>query len=173
MMTSIIPEKIVNYNVYDDGDKLVGVSGEITLPEFEAMSETIGGAGIAGEYDSPTPGHFESQEMEINFRTISDSTFKLMGNRGQTLTLRAAQQSYNVTSGKTSIRPLKITIRGISKGMSAGKIEVGSPTETSNKIEILYVKIEEDGKTLLEFDKLNFIYIVDGEDLLEDVRNAI
>lgn len=172
-MAGTIPEKVVNFNVYNDADKLVGVSNEITLPDFEAMTETVSGAGIAGEYESTTPGHFSSQTIEVSFRTISDSSFQFLKNRGQTLVLRAAQQSYDVTGGKTSIRPLKITIRGIPKSLSLGKVGVGTPTETAATIEILYIKIEENSRTLLELDKLNSIYIVDGDDLLEDVRNAI
>lgn len=50
-MSNPIPERVVNYNVYDDTEKLVGISGEIALPNFEAMTETISGAGIAGEYE--------------------------------------------------------------------------------------------------------------------------
>lgn len=168
-----IPEKVVNFNVYNDADKLVGVAAEITLPDFEAMSETVSGAGIAGEYESTTPGHFGSQTIEVPFRTVSDSSFKFLQNRGQTIILRAAQQSYDVSKGKTNIRPLKITIRGIPKSLNLGKVAVGSPTETAATIEILYIKIEENGHTLLELDKLNFIFIVDGVDLLEDIRNAI
>ncbi|MEK5069815.1 phage major tail tube protein [Sporosarcina sp. FSL K6-1508] len=170
---STIPEKIVNFNVYSDADKLVGVAAEVTLPDFEAMTETISGAGIAGEYESATPGHFGSQTIEIPFRSISDPSFKFLQNRGQTIILRAAQQSYDVSSGKTNIRPLKVTIKGLPKGLNLGKVGVGTPTETTNTIEILYIKIEENGVTLLELDKLNFIFIVNGTDLMEDVRNAI
>ncbi|HJF34182.1 MAG TPA: phage major tail tube protein [Sporosarcina psychrophila] len=170
---STIPEKIVNFNVYSDADKLVGVAAEVTLPDFEAMTETVSGAGIAGEYESATPGHFSSQTIEIPFRSISDPSFKFLQNKGQTIILRAAQQSYDVSSGKTNIRPLKVTIKGLPKGLNLGKVGVGTPTETTNTIEILYIKIEENGVTLLELDKLNFIFIVNGKDLLEDVRNAI
>lgn len=170
---STIPEKIVNFNVYTDADKLVGVAAEVTLPDFEAMSETISGAGILGEYESSTPGHFSSQTIEIPFRSISDPSFRFLQNRGQTIVLRAAQQSYDVSSGKTNIRPLKVTIKGLPKGLNLGKVGVGTPTETTNTIEILYIKIEENGVTLLELDKPNFIFIVNGTDLMEDVRNAI
>ena len=30
-----IPEKVVNYNVYNGANKLVGVSAEITMPNLE------------------------------------------------------------------------------------------------------------------------------------------
>lgn len=172
-MSNPFPEKIINYNVYLDSDKLVGVAAEVTLPNFEAMTETISGAGIAGEYESVTPGHFGSQNIEIPFRTLMDKSFSLAKLKGQSIVLRAAQQSYDVAAGATLKRPLKITLRGQPKGLNLGTLAVGSPTGSSNTIEILYIKIEENGRTMLEFDKLNFVYIVDGEDLLGDIRNMI
>ena len=55
-MSKNIPTKINNYNVYNAGDKLLGVGDELTLPDFEATSETVSGAGILGEIDDPTIG---------------------------------------------------------------------------------------------------------------------
>ena len=43
-----IPSKINSYNVYNDAERLIGVGDEVTLPDFEAMAETISGAGILG-----------------------------------------------------------------------------------------------------------------------------
>lgn len=168
-----IPERVVNYNVYDDTEKLVGISGEITLPNFEAMTETISGAGIAGEYESAIPGHFTSQTIEIPFRVLMDKSFSLFKNRGRSLVLRAAQQSYDVAQGKSENRPLKITIRYQPKGLNLGKLAVGGMTESTNVLEVLYIKIEENGKTMLEYDKLNFVFIVDGTDLLGEIRRMI
>lgn len=172
-MSNPIPEKVVNYNVYDDTEKLVAVSAEVTLPTLEAMSETVSGAGILGEYESPTPGHFGSITIEIPFRVLIDKSFQLLKNAGRSIVLRAAQQSYDVTQGRQIIRPLKITLRGIPKALELGKLSPGAMTESKNTLEVLYMKIEENGKVLLELDKLNFIYIVDGEDLLVDIRNSI
>ena len=47
-MSKNIPTKINNYNVYNEGEKLLGVGDELTLPDFEATSETVSGAGILG-----------------------------------------------------------------------------------------------------------------------------
>lgn len=172
-MSNPIPERVVNYNVYDDTDKLVGVAGEITLPNFEAMTETISGAGIAGEYESAIPGHFSSQTIEIPFRTLMEKSFSLFKNTGRSLVLRAAQQSYDVAEGKSRNRPLKITIKYQSKGLNLGSLSVGGATESTNILEVLYIKIEENGKIMLEYDKLNFVFIVDGEDILGEIRNMI
>jgi uncharacterized protein len=172
-MSNPIPEKVVNYNVYDDTEKLIGISGEVTLPNLEVMSEAVSGAGILGEYESPTPGHFGSMTIEIPFRTLFQKSFSLMKHRGRALVLRAAQQSYDVSQGVVSHRGLKITIKGLPKGLELGKLAVGAPTETKNTLEVLYLKIEEDGKKLLEVDKLNFVCEIDGEDLVGNIRNLI
>lgn len=168
-----IPEKVVNFNVYDEGEKLVGVSGEVTLPNLEAMTETISGAGIAGEYESPTPGHFGSIAIEIPFRTLYDSSFKLTVPGGRTITLRASQQSYDVAGGEIQHRGLKIVLKVMPKGLDLGKLAVGSPTDTKNSLEVLYIKIIENNKTLLELDKQNFIFSVNGTDVLAAVRDQI
>ena len=49
MSIANIPEIINDFNVYKSGSKLIGVSDEVTLPDFEARTETISGGGIAGE----------------------------------------------------------------------------------------------------------------------------
>lgn len=172
-MANPIPERVVNYNVYDETEKLVGVSSEVTLPNFEAMTETISGAGIAGEVESALPGHFTSQTIEIPFRTLMDPSFSLMKNSGRPLVLRAAQQSYDVAAGRTLARPLKITIKYQSKNLNLGTLAVGGMTESTNALEVIYIKIEENGRELLEYDKFNFVFIVDGEDLLGGIRNMI
>lgn len=172
-MPNPIPEKVVNYNVYDDNEKLVGITGDVTLPNLEAMSETISGAGIIGEYDSPTPGHFGSMTVELSFRTLYQKSFSLMRYRGRSLVLRAAQQSYDVSQGQIFHRGLKITIKGIPKTLELGKLAVGGATETKNTLEVLYIKVEENGMKLLEIDKLNGICEIDGEDMLGEIKNLI
>ena len=55
-----IPTKINRYNVYNKGNRLLGVGEEMTLPDFEPSSETVTGAGILGEIDDPTVGYFRA-----------------------------------------------------------------------------------------------------------------
>lgn len=173
MAVNPIPEKVTNYNVYDEGEKLVGIAAEVKLPNLEAMTETISGAGIAGEYESTVPGHFGSITMELTFHTIINKSFNLMNPNGNLVTLRASQQSYDVAGGQILHRGLKITVKTLPKAVDIGKLAVGKMTETKNTLEIVYIKIEENGSTLLELDKLNFIYVLNGVDILKDIRDQI
>lgn len=168
-----IPEKVVNFNAYNNVNKLIGVTGEVTLPNLEPMTETISGAGLLGEYESVSQGHFGSTPVEIQFRTLTDQSFSMQEMAGQVLTLRAAQQGYDVSKGVVSHRALKITLKGQPKGINPGKIGVNAATETTTVLEATYIKIEENGKVLLELDKINFIYVVNGKDQLAALRNMI
>ena len=73
-----IPTKINRYNVYNKGNRLLGVGEEMTLPDFEPSSETVTGAGILGEIDDPTVGYFGNQELEIPFRLLHKETADMM-----------------------------------------------------------------------------------------------
>lgn len=168
----LIPEKVVNFNVYDKGEKLVGLSSEVTLPNLENMTETVSGAGIMGEYDSPTIGHFGAISVDITFRTIYEKNFSLLDPRGKTLILRGSQQFNDSNKGLIN-RALKITMRGFPKGIDLGKMGIGTPTDTKIPLELTYIKIEEDNKILLEVDKINFIYIINGEDIMKELKNQI
>lgn len=173
MSVNPIPEKVVNFNLYDEGEKMIGITGEVTLPNFEAMSETISGAGIAGEYESPTSGHFSSMEIEIPYRTVNGRSTKMMTPTAKTIILRGSQQINDSSAGTIEYQPVKITMKVVPKNLNLGTMGVGQPSETANTLEILYIKIVIDGEEVLEYDKLNFIYVVDGQDILKEVREQI
>ena len=62
----IIPEVINNYNVYNDkANKLIGISGEVELPELEAITDTIEAAGVLGEVEDAVTGQFSSAKIKI------------------------------------------------------------------------------------------------------------
>ena len=94
-----IPEKINDFNTYLDGNKMIGVAASVTLPEVKMKTSTVSGAGINGEIDSPTIGQFESMEQEIDFNVLYSSAMDMLSPLSVVnLTLRAAQQVYDITT---------------------------------------------------------------------------
>lgn len=168
-----IPESISQFNVYVGNERCVGVSGEITLPNLEAMTETISGAGIAGEYESVAVGQYGSTSIEIPFNRMYDQNFKLMTPGKKNIVLRASAKSLDTSTGASIEEGLKISMRGTPKGLDLGKIAIGKPTETKNVLELTYLKIELAGKVLFELDKINNICIFDGVDVLAPIRANI
>lgn len=168
----MIPEKLINFKVYQDGDDLLGVS-DVTLPKLEAVTETVKGAGIAGEIDSPTIGHFGSMEVELNWRSLVKRNIVLAKPTGVSLDLRGAVQVIDSATNTLKPVPVKVVLRGMTKNTDLGKLEMGATTDTKNTIEVSYIKIDVDSKTVLELDKYNYIFRIDGEDFLSDVRTAL
>ena len=82
-----VPENLINFRVYEDGGAFLGIS-DITLPKLSAMTQTIKGAGLAGELEAPTRGHYGFCEVELNWRTIEKDLLHLAAN-----TLRAKSRS--------------------------------------------------------------------------------
>lgn len=167
-----VPEKLTGFRVYQDGNDLIGVA-DVTLPSLEAMTETVKGAGIAGEVDSPVVGHYGSMEVQLNWRTLEKSNILLASPKGVHLDLRGAQQVYDSSAGEFTIRPAKIVVHGVPKTTELGKLDVGATTDTSNTIEANYLKVTIDGSELLELDKYNYICKIGGVDYMAEIRDAL
>ena len=163
-MAKNIPDKINDFNVYDDGNRLVGIGEEVTLPDIEMMSETVIEPG--GEVDSPTIGQFASGQVEIPFQSLTQGTFDMMNPlKAVNLTLRASQQEMD-GNGNIVFVGIRAVFRGRPKTLTAGSIKKGSGTGTSIAIEWTYYMLEIDGKKVVEIDKLNSVFKVNGIDIL-------
>lgn len=170
----MLPTKINAYNVYNGGTRLVGISDEVTLPDFEALTETISGPGFLGEIDEPLLGHFGASEMEIPFRTLNEEMFDLLSQGSAVnLTLRMSTQAIQESTMATDFMPSRVVIKGKSKGFAGGKAKQGEGTGSSVKTEIIYILIEVNGKKKFELDKINFVYKVNNIDLLAKVRGQV
>lgn len=166
-----MPTIINDYNMYAAGEKLIGVTGEVTLPEFSAMTETVGGAGMLGEFEETAIGHFSSMQMEIPYRVLDKEAVKLMDpTEALNLTLRGASQLVNKTTGALELRGIRIVLRGKSKNIAPGSVKQAGAMNTSVTVEIIYILIEVDGEIMIELDKLNSVYKVNGKDLLQQIK---
>ncbi len=167
-----VPEKLINFRVYEDGADLLGVA-DVELPSLDAMTETVKGAGIAGEVDSPVLGHFGSMTLKLNWRTVTRPTANLAQPKVHNLDLRGAIQVMNAGAGEYRVAPLKVTVRCIPKKTELGKLDVGAKSDASNEFEVVYISVTLDGEKIIEIDKYNYICVINGTDYLKQVRAAL
>lgn len=173
-MSSIVnvPEVINNYNAYNVGNVLIGVTGAITLPSFDAITEEISGAGILGSYETAIPGFYGSMAQEVPFRILYSDIFSLMNpNELVDLTFRGSSQYTVKETGALGYEQLRIAERGRLKNFNPGTLELGKQMNATITLELMYILIEIAGETKLEYDKLNSVFVVNGVDLLEKVRS--
>ncbi len=173
MGVNVVPERLTAFRVYLDGTTDMAGVADLQLPSLENMTETVRGAGIAGEYESPTVGHFGSMVLTINWRTVSRDMLKTLRQRAQRFDCRGAFQEYDAGAGEYVIKQCRTVVQGISKKVDIGKHDTGATSDGSTEIEVLYLKVSIDGRTVVELDKLNYICVIDGVDYLRDVRKAL
>lgn len=172
-MAGKIPIKLEGMALYMEGSNNDFATGDITLPTLTPLTSTVSGAGILGEVDLPSPGHYGSMELGITWRTIDKDAFRLVSSQSKALEIRGAFNEFDNTRSAFVTRAIKIVVRGVGKGIDLGTLAQNAATDTTNTIEVTYIKIFIDGESVFELDKFNFISRVNGNDDMFDVRKAL
>lgn len=170
--TNQVPERLINFRVYDDNNDLLGIA-TVELPEIEAMSDTVSGAGIAGEVESPVLGHFSSMTTTFSWRTIEVAAMKLAQQKAHAVDVRGSQQVYDGANGTYSTVPVRAAMRIVPKNVSLGTFEPGATTDTEQEFEVLYLKVFLNGKEVMEIDKYNYVAKFGDHDALASVRSDL
>lgn len=101
-----IPEVLNDYNAYLSGNRLVGTTGEVKLPDLEGLTETIKGCGILGEFETVITGRYGDMEQEIAFNMLSEDVFKMIDTtKAVELVLRGSQQYTDRATGNVGRPP--------------------------------------------------------------------
>ena len=170
-MANQIPERLINFRAFLEGETLIGVA-DVELPKLESMKETVSGAGIAGEVESPVLGHFAAMSTTIKFRAITpDAVGKLATPAAHLLDFRGSQQVQEAGAFKTV--PVRVTVKATPMSVNLGKFEVGKATDTADEFSVSYLKLYVDGKEIVEVDPYNFIAKFNGVDMLAGVRQDL
>lgn len=173
MSNTSMPEGVNSYDVYDEEANMMGTA-EVQLPDFESLTVSVKGAGIAGDEEVPMKGLFGSQVTTLNWRSVTEAYFKLMKqNKAHALNLYSSLQEYDSATGETLDTQLHVYIKGRTKKSGLGKFTTGESQDASTEIETNYIKVEKEGREMIEYDKRNYVYKVMGEDQLAKVRNNL
>lgn len=168
-MANEIPEKLIGFAVYNDSNELVGVA-DVTLPSLEFMSDTVSGAGIAGELDSPVLGHLKAMELALKFRTITDNVISLAAPKAHALDLRGSIQVYDSGDAVYLTKALKVVVKAVPKKTDLGKLETGKAQDAGSTFSVNYLKVSLAGEEKIEVDILNYKCVIDNVDYLATVR---
>ncbi len=169
---NVLRSNLIIYEVYYGSSRLLGTS-TIDLPELNYINAEVSGAGIAGDFNMVSPGMMDNLELTLHWRTPHKDVSKLLAFEAHTLTLRGALNNYETASGVPIQEAIKIVVRGLPQKMTLGKFERATETESESTLNLDYIKITVGGKELLEYDKFNFVFRVNGTDYMRGTRTAI
>lgn len=171
-MANIVPEGMINFKVYRDGVDMLGIA-EGTLPNLEAMTHEIKGAGLAGVVDKPVLGHFNSMTLSLTWRSVTGDISILNRPVAHELDLYHSLQRYDAGLGEVKTEQLHVFCKAIPKTFTTGNLVVGDGMGTQMEFELPYLKIWLGEKERAELDKFNYIYKIDGVDYLASVRSDL
>ena len=172
----IYGNKTLQYAVYDRTEgraQFVQDTTTVTRPSIELLTDTIKGAGILGEIDMPALGQIGSLNYEIGLRRTNPRAVALFAQKTHELEVRWVTDVVDSNNAKIGTSANKDIFKGVSKKMEGGTLENISAQETTLGFEVVYFKHIQDGKTMVEIDKLNNVLIVDGIDYAKEIRDNL
>lgn len=172
----ILGNKTINYRVYSrENGKVDSVADNTNYkrPSIEHLTDTIKGAGIMGEIDMPTIAQLGSMEGELTFRRSNEQVFGLSTPKLHEIEVRWVVDAVDSATGSVTSISCKDIVKYRVKSHDLGTIETNTSNENKISFEILYYHHIENGKSMLEIDKLNFVYKVLGIDYAANIRESL
>ncbi|MCL2345568.1 MAG: phage major tail tube protein [Desulfobulbus sp.] len=165
----MIPQTLVNMNLFVDGKGYAGVATEVNLPKLKRKTEEH----RAGGMDGPV-------KIGMGMEML-DGSFKLSGISPEVLAFFGlADDTALDCSFRGAFKDLKgevvgaiATFRGMIDEVDSGSWKPGEKSETTFNLAPSYYKLEVDGEVVYELDPANNIRVINGNDEAEEERAAI
>lgn len=154
------------FRTFIEGVIFLGTS-KVTLPKLDFLTETETGDAILGETEVVALGQTKVIKVPIELSHLDEKGFALLNPKGVNLTFRGAKQ------GEFGVVPYKVCIKGKLTSMELGDFETAK--KMGSKIEVItdYLSVDINGINVLELDKRNYVYKVNGIDMLAELKIAL
>lgn len=166
------PEAYIDFEVYEGKVNYCGIS-RATLPDINYLTQTITGAGIAGNIEAVLTGMVDAMNLGLEFRSATDAAVALMTPEKHDIDLRVAEQYWDTTRQKKEVLADKYVMVIMPKNFKPGAVAPASPADASGEYSVYYFAGFKGGKKLWEIDPFNYICIINGKDYMADVRKAL
>lgn len=166
----MLPRKLKNMNLFNDGISYVGQIEEVVLPQLNRVMEEW----RAGGMNAPikTDQGMEALSMEWTCGGLMDEPLRQFGiTQHDGVLLRFAGAYQRDDSSKTAA--VEVVVRGRHENIDMGTAKVGDNSPMKVTSALSYFKITIDSEEIIEIDIINMIEKVNGVDRLADQRAAI
>lgn len=164
------PRKIINANVFVEGEGFLGVMAEFEEPKLAIATDDWRGGGMLGpiKWDKG----LEAMEATITMGGHTASLIRKFGSTSVDGVRLRLVQAYRAANGSKA-QAVEIYIGGRFTEIDLGKSKPGDDTEHKYKVALAYYRRVVDGVTELEIDMVNGIFLVDGTDLYAEIMDII
>ncbi|MCW5319620.1 phage major tail tube protein [Verminephrobacter aporrectodeae subsp. tuberculatae] len=165
----MIPQTLVNMNLFVDGKSYAGIATEVNLPKLKRKTEEH----RAGGMDGPVKIGMGMEMMDGSFALtgVSRDVMAFFGLADDTAFNGNFRGAYKNHKGE--VVAVIATFKGMIEEIDSGAWKAGDKAETKFTIAPSYFKLEIDGQALYELDPANCIRVIDGKDEAAAEREAI
>lgn len=167
-----LPKKLKHFNLFNDSNLYGGIAKTVTLPKLGRKMEAYRGGGMDGPAKADLGFSDDGIVLEWTLGGWDLLALRQFGAvRADGVMLRFAGSVQRDDDGGVSA--VEIVVRGRHEEIDFGEATPGEDTEHKISTACTYYKLSVDGEVITEIDFLNFVFTVDGEDLLAEHRKAI
>jgi hypothetical protein len=167
-----LPKKLKHFNLFNDSNLYGGIAKTVTLPKLGRKMEAYRGGGMDGPAKADLGFSDDGIVLEWTLGGWDLVALRQFGAvRADGVMLRFAGSVQRDDDGGVSA--VEIVVRGRHEEIDFGEATPGEDTEHKISTACTYYKLSVDGEVITEIDFLNFVFTVDGEDLLAEHRKAI
>ena len=116
------PESLIDFKVYEDKNEYLGIA-QVGLPDISYITQTITGAGIAGNVEAVLIGMLDVMTTTMQFRSCTEAAAKLAKPTAHQIDLRVAEQYWDSVGGQRVIQADKYVLRIIPGYVNPGLTE--------------------------------------------------
>jgi len=166
------PEAIINYEVYEDGKRFLGIS-QAVLPNIAFLTQTINGSGMNGNVEAVLVGMMDAMSATLNFRDATKAAVQLCAPEKHNITLMVAKQHWDTEKIRKGITADKFVMVVLPKNTQFGTVAPASASDASGEYTVYYYAGYRDDKLIFEIDPWNYKCTINGKDYTEKIRKAL
>lgn len=168
----IRPESYIDFAVYENSKEMLGVA-KATLPDIKFLTQTISGAGVAGNVEAVLKGMVDTMSLSLNFISATDAAVNLSTPVKHNIDLRVAEQQWDTVGTKSVVAANKFVMVVIPKSLKVGSVAPASAADASSEFAVYYYAAYKGKTQLWEIDPYNYICKINGVDYMKEVRTAL
>lgn len=170
---SQIPETVHGFNIYLNGGVQIGIA-DVTIPNIQHVTDTLKGAGIAGEVEMIVQGYVKQMSMQLNFHAVTDGYWDLAAPTNRLIVARAGIQYQDLSDNSILDIPLRIIANAQPKGINLGKLETGAKQGTTLEFAVQNLQVYWRPNVLvLDVNPLLNRFVLNGTNFLASLQSMI
>lgn len=164
--------RVTQCNVFLNGNSLLGKTEEVTVGPVKYIMADHKAVGMVGvtEFFSGV----DKIDFKLKWNSFYNDVLAGIGNPMQfvDIMVRSSVASYDA-SGLNAEYPLVIYAKVAPKDFPMGAFKQHENVDLESNFAVYYIKIEENGVALFEFDALANVFSVNGVDILATYRSNL